>query len=426
MQEMLNAMGFRSRWIAYSAFFAVSGSLLKHHTPNFGWCGLYPTLDRFLAVSHGEIFRGTFASVMRPSLHVEKILGHSCGMGCVNTYYYLVYGLALFFAALAISWPLMRILDQPDHASHPGIRKAVAYLLVALPIYVHVFSYGSIVDAIYPAASIGIVALLLLRTKLKGALPQFICLIDGRFWPQCFVVAFLIFLLDMSRPYAIYVILLLFGAAVFQKSRPLILGILIGIILAFPYHINQFRGIGSPVLTNYTGCNLIEVFRAPGVRFPGAMSEIPQAEIARRCDENSALIKAYVRSQPLSALVDLIRPLRLVRSVFPAPFTPWQYKTAPDFFSLEGGLQWALWVAFIVFLYVPIVFFLGKVLPKLLATNVVLVFVSLAVFAPVTFSIVANAAEEAGRVGLSFVLPISFLASVAVFREYRLPCHGRL
>lgn len=224
---MIKVVNPRSQWIAYSAFFAISGSLLKHHTPNFGWCGLYPTLDRFLAVSHGELFRGTFASVMRPSLHVEKLLGHACGMGCVNAYYYLVYGLALFGVGLAIGWPLMRIVNQSDQVGLPGIKRAAIFILASLPLYVHVFSYGSIVDAIYPAASIGIVALLLIRTRLKDGLPPFFALMDGRFWTQLMLASLLIFLLDMSRPYAVYVILFL-GCCCFPEVEAAHLGDIAG------------------------------------------------------------------------------------------------------------------------------------------------------------------------------------------------------
>lgn len=414
---------FKFRWTVYSAFLAVFGSLLKHHTPNFGWCGLYPTLDRFLSVSHGELFRGTFASVMRPSLHLEKLLGHACGMACVNTYYYIAYCLALFATSLIISWPLMQLAGCKDIPGQVEIKRAAIFILAALPVYVHVFSYGSIVDAFYPAASVGIVALFMLRKTSNHALPPFFSCFKGNGWAKALTASILVFVLDMSRPYAPYVILLFLGAAFFQKSKSMVLGILLGLLISLPYHMNQYSGISSPILTNYTGCNLMEVFRAPGVAFPGSMSEIPQAEIAQRCAKNADLIKSYIFDDPVSALSDVLSPLRLIRSVFPAPFTPWHYRYAPSLFSVDGFLQWALWLAFAIFLYAPIVFLVIKFLPGGFSSDASSGLVSLAVFLPVAFSVLANAAEEAGRVGLSFVLPIIFLVSVFALDRPQLASH---
>lgn len=398
-------------WLAYSVATAAAGSLLKRHTPNFGWCQIYPTLQSILDLPHQKIFAETLGSVMRPSLHIEKALGHACGMGCVNAYYYAVYFLALFISIALISKPLFELANTPSPASNSPSNKsrsAARFILWSLPIYLVVFSYGSIVDALYPASAITLTAVLLDKLAPKGSLA---C---PRFGTAALIglVTVASFVADMSRPYAPYILLIFLAASAAQKNYRALIGLALGLLLATPYHLNQAAAIGSPLLTNYTGCNLLEVFNAPGTIRPGGMAKTPQTTIASRCSYNEQKIKGYIIHQPLSALRDFANPPRLLRSAFPAPFTPWQYKGFPGLGNAEEALQWALWLALIIFLYIPIILITAQSVPGILQLGPSAILIGAAVGLPFLITIATNGGQEAGRVGLAFILPVTFLAAI--------------
>lgn len=397
-------------WLIYSLGTAAAGSFLKKHTPNFGWCQIYPTLQSILDLSHQQLFTETLGSVMRPSLHIEKALGHACGMSCVNAYYYAIYFISLFISVALISKPLLSLANASPHAEHSRERKArtaARFILWTLPIYLVVYSYGSIVDALYPASAIILAVTLLQKITPKeySAFPRLgsIALIA--------LVTAASFIADMSRPYAPYILLIFIAAAAAQKNAKVFISLLLGLLLAAPYHLNQAAATGSPLLTNYTGCNLLEVFNAPGTIEPGSMATTSQTTIANRCSYNEKKIKSYIRNQPLSALSDFANPPRLLRSAFPAPFTPWQYKTIPGFSNIEEILQWALWAALIFFLYVPIVLVAAQCFPTILRLGASGILIGVGVGLPFLITVATNGGQEAGRVGLAFVLPVTFLAA---------------
>lgn len=389
--------------VRYALAVAIAGSILKRHTPNFGWCGLFPSLDKLLAESHGSLFRNVLGSVLRPSLHIEKSLGHACGMTCVNGYYYLAYFAALLTSLLLTTPHLFRIAGMGNECE----RRWASRILWALPIYLIIFSYGSIVDAIFPMSIICLSRLLLEgRRNIRFSQSQ---LANNLLAFTLFTI--LTFLADMTRPYAPYVLLFMAAAAAAQRSSRAFIGIALGVTLALPYHINQQQATGSPILTNYTGCNLIEVFRAPGVIPAGSMTTTPQLEIAQLCKENATKVVQYIKSQPVSALGDLISPIRLARTAWPAPFTPWEYSIAPGFRSPEEIAQWALWLALIIFLYIPATRLSAGQVSQMFFRGASEAILSIAIFLPMAFSIIGHGGQEAGRVGMTFVLPIIFYTS---------------
>ena len=391
----------------YALITAIAGTFLKHHTPNFGWCRMYPSLEALLSKTHSQLFTETLGSVMRPSLHIEKMLGHACGMGCVNAYYYIVYFLALYLSTSFISQPLLSLAShKPHRAFERIIQRSALFISITLPIYLIVFSYGSIVDAIFPASIIGMAAYLLRRSaptsgQRRKNLPT---------WVEILGIAMLCFLADMSRPYAPYVLLLLLGAAAAQRNKRALAGMLAGIILALPYHTIQFQSIGTPLLSNYAGCNLMEVFQAPGTIAPGAMDTTPQITIAERCAFNSNQIKRYIITNPSAAWRDFSSLPRLSRSALPAPFTAWVYQGFPGFSTPEEILQWALWAAFILFLYIPLSFLLTTSFCRATKLGTSSMILLIAASLPFAITITTNGGQEAGRVGLAFILPLVFLA----------------
>ncbi|MEI8251671.1 MAG: hypothetical protein WCF98_10920 [Synechococcus sp. ELA057] len=402
-------MNPRRSWITYSIVVAAAGSLLKRHTPNFGWCQIYPSLQSILEKTHSQLFFETLGSLLRPSLHIEKALGHACGMGCVNLYYYTVYFAALLVSTSLLSRPLFVLAGGKTNTNLPELTtRAAKAILFSLPIYLIVYSYGSIVDAIYPASIIGITYLLLNKTYRSAS---------GQKHQRLFIdpiipcLAALSFLADMSRPYAPYIILILIAAAAAQKNPKAVIGLATGILLALPYHTIQAAKTGSPMLTNYTGCNLMEVFHAPGTIPPGGMATTPQTTIATRCAFNQANINYYIVHSPVSALRDLTNPPRLLRSALPAPFTPWEYDGFPGFSKIDEIAQWALWAALIIFLYLPTILLVYTSLPQTLHNGAATALLSLAIGLPFLITISTNGGQEAGRVGLSFLLPILFLAA---------------
>ena len=402
-------MTLKRSWLLYSVVVAAAGSLLKKHTPNFGWCQIYPSLQSILEKTHGQLFFDTLGSLLRPSLHIEKELGHACGMGCVNAYYYAVYFTGLLISVCLISRPLIFLAkDKGDSKRVQQTARAARYILFSLPIYLIVYSYGSIVDAIYPASIICITYLFLNSNwrDSTGQNPR-----SNRLDPMIPCLTMLSFLADMSRPYAPTIILLLIAAAAAQKNPKAILGLATGIIIAMPYHAIQAEKTGSPILTNYSGCNLMEVFHAPGTIPPGSMATTPQTTIAVRCAFNEAKIKDYIFHSPGRALRDLTNAPRLLRSALPAPFTPWEYEGFPGFSTIEEIAQWALWAALIIFLYAPTIFLIYASWPQAFQNGAATALLSLAAGLPFLITIATNGGQEAGRVGLSFLLPIIYLAA---------------
>jgi hypothetical protein len=387
----------------YSVAVAIAGSALKRHTPNFGWCGIFPSLDKLLETSHHDLFVNFLGSALRPSLHLEKALGHACGMTCVNTYYYLVYFAALLISLSLTTPNLFRLAENGT----PRQRGYALRILWALPIYLIIFSYGSIVDAVFPMSVIGLSSLMLREPDSAKSNRSF----PSKAISQIALFGTFVFLADMTRPYAPYVILLLLAAATAQRYIHAIIGIILGLLLAMPYHAIQYRNIGSLILTNYTGCNLIEVFKAPGIVPAGSMTTTPQKVIAKTCSDNAQKVSRYVQTQPISALGDFLSPIRLARTIWPAPFTPWEYSIAPGFKTVEEVAQWALWAALIIFLYIPITRLSWSSLPEMFGRGPSRAMLSCAILLPLAFTAIAHGGQEAGRVGMAFILPIVFYTS---------------
>ncbi|MEA5441469.1 hypothetical protein [Cyanobium gracile] len=387
--------------MVYSLVVATAGAFLKNHTPNYGWCRSIPDLRALLSKSHAELAFQTVTSVMRPSLHIEKELGHACGEACLNLYYDLAYFSALLFGVLLLSRTLFRILQSPTQLPHE--QRWARWILFILPVYIILFSGGSFVDALYPASVIGLLALIHLGSGKRVTVPVGASI--------CLLALFFAFSADMSRPYAPYILVFILLSSVLNRKLLVASGLLLGLLLASPYHINQHRLINTFMLTNYTGCNLAEVFiNAPNIKGGIDMSVHSGIEVAEYCKENQQIIKNYILSDPLSAMKDVLEPQRLARIVFPAPFSPWKYVRLPSPAGLEEALQWLMWVALGIFLYYPL---LRMILANLWqsVSKRALVFSAFACFAPLLFTIVGNGGQEAGRLSLAYILPMAFFYS---------------
>ncbi len=388
--------------MAYSLVVASAGAFLKNHTPNYGWCRSIPDLRSLLLKSHAELAFQTVTSVMRPSLHIEKELGHACGEPCLQLYYDLIYFSALLFGVLLLSRTLFRILEAPAQLPHE--QRWARWILFIFPIYIILYSGGSFVDALYPASIIGLLALIHLCGDKPVTLSVGISV--------CLLAIFFAFNADMSRPYAPYVLVLIVLSSVLNRKLLVTLGLLMGLLLTSPYHVNQHRLINTYMLSNYTGCNLAEVFvRAPNIKGAIDMSVHSGIEVAEYCKGNQHAIKSYILSDPLSAMSDILEPQRLARIIFPAPFSPWKYTQLPSpAAGLEEALQWLMWAALCIFLYYPLL----RIILANFWTSVTkraLLLSALACFAPLLFTIVGNGGQEAGRLSLAYILPLAFFYS---------------
>lgn len=387
--------------MAYSLVVASAGAFLKNHTPNYGWCRSIPDLQALLLKSHAELAFQTVTSVMRPSLHIEKELGKACGEGCLNLYYDLIYFSALFFSVWLLSRFLFRLLQASAQLPHE--QRWARWILFILPVYIIVFSGGSFVDALFPASIMGLLALIHLGGGKPVTTPVGASI--------CLLALFFAFSADMSRPYAPYVLALILLSSVLNRKLLVTSGLLLGLLLASPYHINQHRLINTFMLTNYTGCNLAEVFvNAPNLKGAIDMSVHSGVEVAEYCKEHQQIIHSYIRSDPLSAIRDVLEPQRLARIIFPAPFSPWKYIRLPSPLGLEEALQWLLWLAFSIFLYYPLLRMILANVWKSVSKRA-LAFSALACFAPLLFTIVGNGGQEAGRLSLAYILPLAFFYS---------------
>ena len=169
-------------------------------------------------------------------------------------------------------------------------------------------------------------------------------------------------LADISRPHAQCIILTLIASAAAQKPEGYIW------VDNLPDHRDTIshqpdhRDRQSDGY-NFTSCNLMEAFLAPGTISTGSIATTPQATIVARCSFNEAKIKSNPLTSPGGALRDLTSLTRLTRSALPAPLTPWQNEGLPGLSNPGEIVQWTLWPALIIFLYTPAIFLAYTSLP---------------------------------------------------------------
>jgi len=286
---------------------------------------------------------------------------------------------------------------------------------IVLPFYFAIAGGRTIADPIY---TYGIMAMILFlfrinRRDYKVTVGTF----TTRFAMQ---LAATIVLVDLSRPYGIFSIIVFMIAVTWIAIKRRIgakLGIRIvalfgaTILVVAPYHIIQQANAGSIILSNWGGCNLVEVFP-----FPSALERVPnwdsadkqdQLKSAAMCKEAQAEVLAIVKNQPTQALGYLLRPKRLVQL-----FGPW------GVFQYSGIIN-LLWT-------IPL--FSGPILLQwaralLLSTQscqALFTFTSLLCWIPMILSFFSHSGQEAAGVLMGFYLPLYFTSLIFCQQHLRL------
>jgi hypothetical protein len=175
----------------------------------------------------------------------------------------------------------------------------------------------------------------------------------------CAWAAGTIILVDLSRPYGIFAVAIFMISVIRIAGRRLnnlklsirIVSLFSGcLLLLAPYHINQFSYTGSIVLSNWSGCNLVEVFP-----FPSALKYVTELEgrakqdqvkSASICKDAQAEVISSIKQHPFQAIAYLLRPRRLVKLI--GPWGVFQYSGIKNLMwtiPLFSGPIFFSWVA---------------------------------------------------------------------------------
>ena len=393
-------------YLAYSVTVAVIAGA-RSHTPNFAWMHSIWPYGELTRQSHLEIFRNTLIPVFRPFLHIEKILGQIGGMPLIEFGNAFIYGISVFYI---VHLSLSRLLIHADSSSIPQWKsRLIAIILASLPIYLYTSTFGSITDVLYPLGVILYIYSILNcletsdpRSSYKG-LPSVLLV---------FVGSLGLVLVMLSRPYGIITAPLLFVAGIFHKIKPAIIAFIISTLIAAPYHINQTLQTGSPVLSNWGGCNLAEVFVLPKDKnvLPPASNQKISSEI---CKEKSKIIISNLKLKPLNSLLQAIKINRLRQIVFPPSFRP--YKPYPAEINLKTFHFWGasalnilLFISILTMFFSEASYFIKHSTKSATFSSVI---TSCVMFAPFIIAFFTHHGHESLRLSLYAYLPIFFMAT---------------
>jgi hypothetical protein len=363
----------------------------RPHTPNFGW-GNVLSYEILADLSHADIFWNTRIPIFRPSLHLEKILVSGCGKLCVELYNSFIWAICFF-----VYLTTLLLLSCKVFSSKRRYAIALVFLMnVGVVVYSLFFSYGSYVDILYALAVSGL-ALIALSKNQKIRNSTFLTIA---------IISALVFIADNSRPYFLYVFPILVIISFVQKRREVTAALIVGAMFCVPYHVAQFINTGSATLSNYSGCNIAEVFKPPEENL--IINYLPENvnsdEVSLYCHNRLQKIKSYVLESPQMALNDALEMPRLLWIIAPPPFVP-------DV-SFSHSQPWRLmaWAILIVFLYLPVVasslFFVTRAMTR---GRVDEALVYIAIFLPMIFAILAHGGWESGRVQMAFFYPLALI-----------------
>jgi len=369
-------------------FFSIYFGFFRNHTENFSWMHVI-SFENLLKLSDYDIFFNTLIPVFRPLLHAEKAFGNFCGEACVANFNKTIY----FFGCLLYLFLLktqISVLTKENKIN-------VVCVFVGVLLYIYLFSFGSVTDILYPASVCALINIFFNERS--------VCF-D---WRIVIIIAILFFIADNSRPFFIFIFPLWFLMAFFQKNKSFVYGVVIGLCICYPYHVSQYKNTGSIILSNYGGCNISEILRNKEFeekRISVEVEKINSNEGTKVCKEIEREVFDYCFATPLKAIVNILSPIRLLRIIAPAPFSP--YQPIPEF-DKGGAIKWMVWLMLCVLLYIPIFkFFVAEVNKSAKENSAASATLILILIIPLFFSLFAHSGEESGRVGMSYILTLVF------------------
>jgi len=177
------------------------------------------------------------------------------------------------------------------------------------------------------------------------------------------------------------------------------------LLLLAPYHINQFSYTGSIVLSNWSGCNLVEVFP-----FPSALKYVTELEgrakqdqvkSASICKDAQAEVISSIKQHPFQAIAYLLRPRRLVKLI--GPWGVFQYSGIKNLMWTIPLFSGPIFFSWVACLWV----FKRRWSMSFLAS-------SLLSWIPMGSSLISHSGAESAGVLMGFYLPLYFLVLICL------------
>jgi len=363
--------------------------------------------ERLLEQSHFELFSQTLIPSFRPFLHLEKFFGDLLGFKGIHIINQVAYATFVWLIAdqLRKAMPCQQ-LRQGRPVS--GLILLLPYTV--LPFYFAIAGARTIADPMYAYGIIlMILFLMFLQRKRNGAIFEGITTAKQYAWAASSII-----LVDLSRPYGIFVVAVFAISVIWIVGKRLrnlkiftrIVALFGGcLLLLTPYHANQLRYTGSVVLSNWGGCNLVEVFP-----FQSARKHVPEWESkasqdqfksASMCKDAQAEVISSIRQHSLKAISYLLRPKRFVQLL--GPWGVFQY----------GSVKNLIWT--IPFFSGPIIFsWFAYFLFSRRQWSITFLASSLLSWIPMVFSFISHSGAEAAGVLMGFYLPLYFLVLIGL------------
>ena len=359
-----------------------------------------------MELSHWELFHDTLFPTFRPFLHLEKIAAETCSYPCVNYLNKFFWSISIFFITFLIFEKLYQLLDLTKNKSSKRNFFLIAF---CFPIYILFTGFGSIVDVTYPLGVIFFISSFYEITILRNLKTNAENFYSKFFFP---ILTFLgVVLIDFSRPYGIILIFIFIFLFLLYKAKKHLIAILLALLITSPYHINQYFQIGSPLLTNFSGCYLAEInepsnYIRPGKMGTGYLRKFKnQKKVHQICEQaKSDIIREYSK-KPLVFLNNILKPGRFFKLLFPPTFVP--YKEIPSILSFSGFIRWSSSFSSVV-MFILIIFEFLKTFIKFKCYLIPKILFALIIFIPFLINLLAHSGNEAIRHSLYLYLPLLY------------------
>ena len=358
----------------FYSIFVASSVFFSYITYNFEFWRVISPWTELIKLSHSQLFNGIILSVFKPFLHVEKFAGEVCGYECIDYVNRIAWAIIIYFLCLLIVERLKIYFLN----SNSKILKYLSFtILLTLPFLIRSASWGTIVDPIY-----ALCILLVLIASEELFIPKKNSSSKKLLSLKKVAYAILgIWLVDLSRPYGLIAVSMFAVLFVFRKSYKLLISLLLGLLLAMPYHFVHYKKTGNLLFSNFTGCYLASVTKPKNYIPPNDKKSFSsQMEVLEICNKaKKDVFNEYYFANPKLTLKKIFQFDRIQQILFPPAFAP--YKEIPKFTNFIGMRDWSITIILYVFYLAVIFIFLINLKSSQinLMTKLVLIFIILCV-----------------------------------------------
>tara|TARA_B100000212_G_C27372295_1_gene533124 strand:+ start:489 stop:1739 length:1251 start_codon:yes stop_codon:yes gene_type:complete len=386
----------------YSLFIS-SLVFFSYITLNFEYHRIISPWTELKRLTHSQLFNEVIISVFKPFLHIEKISGDLCGYECV----YFANKITWVLLTFLISFLLIKRLRDYFINGSSRIIKCLSFLIAtSFPFLIRWASWGTIVDPLY---ALGIFLLLMASNEF------FILKNNNSFIkkPTAKRIAYAVIgvlIIDLSRPYGFFAICLFGILFIYKKSYKLIFSLLLGLLLAMPYHVVHYKKTGNLLLSNFTGCYLAQVTRPENyTSLPyekkGFESQLEILEICNRAKKD--IISEYYLSNPKLTIQKIFQLSRIKKIIFPSAFAP--YKVTSNIFNPREFLDLVVTIILYIFYCSVIIILLVNLKNSKMDIFTIFILCTI-ILLPFFSSFIAHNGKESLRHTFHYYLPMLFLS----------------